>query len=506
MDLPSIKLDKVIRDPVHGYIKLTNLEFDLIQLPVFLRLHRIKQGSTAYLTYPGSLNSRFGHVVGAMHLGHKIITQLLATLDPIDFKKLFPTMNNDDLALLIKSVRLACLFHDLGHGPFSHAGEKLMLTATKEYPEEIEEAKRLFDITDVEKLPIHEYYSYKLIKDGEVAELLKKEDSRLVELSSSLIIKKSESQIVKDNVDGFSILHKIVSSQLDADRMDYLMRDGLMSGVTYGQIDADRVIMNMAIIHDKLGGYELAIHSRALGAIEDMLDARFKMYKWLYQHHTVVATDNLMQLALQKLVKLKKTELSLFHWKKFSNGLSNDDFILNKLIECWCQNSSEFESYKGLWDRRFIPTSILKRPSDYPEFAFLVQKYTGRHQSDDVIGQKIKEFSKSTEAEKKLDAEFQTMGEPLKNTNVIIITTGRAPYQPLSEEDNVWLFDEQGEIHELMKKSAYTSHINQEWQTSPSVYISCFIPNVMKSKIDKLMKEKMRDAIIKAIFPKKGEK
>lgn len=502
MQLPNIKLDKVIRDPVHGYIKLTDLEFDLIQLPVFIRLHRVKQSSTAYLTYPGALNSRFEHVVGAMHLGYKIIIQLLGTLEDNDFQKLFPKMTKDDIGLLIKAVRLACLFHDLGHGPFSHAGEKLMLRATTQHPAEIEEAKKIFDVKESDKLPIHEYYSYKLIKNGEVSELLSKEDSRLVDLSSSLITKNSDNNIVKENLEGFLILHKIVSSQLDADRMDYLMRDGLMSGVTYGQIDADRVIMNMAIKHDNVGRYELAIHHRALGAIEDMLDARFKMYKWLYQHHTVVATDGLMQLALHELIESKKIELDLFHWKKFPVGLSNDDFVLNKLIECWNENHTQFDPYKGLWDRRFVPTSILKRPSDYPEFASLVIKFTKRNQSDEAIGLKIKEFSKSPDGESKLDAEFASMPAPLNDTNVLIITTGRAPYQPLSESDNVWLFDDQDEIHELMKKSAYTSHINTEWETSPSVYISCFIPNFMKAKITKTMRDTTKNAIIKAIFSK----
>ena len=84
----------------------------------------------------------------------------------------------------------------------------------------------------------------------------------------------------------YKIFTKIVSSQLDSDRMDYLLRDSLMSGVQFGNVDIDRIIQNVAIVKNKQNVYHLAFHERALGNIEEMLDARFKMYRYFYNHHT----------------------------------------------------------------------------------------------------------------------------------------------------------------------------------------------------------------------------
>lgn len=494
MQIPTIKAEKVIRDPVHGYIQLTDTEYALIQLPIFMRMHRVRQSSLAYLTYPGSLNSRFEHLVGAMFMGSKIVKQILGQLESNDFDKLFPKLDSQNevgVRLLIKSVRLACLFHDIGHGPFSHAGEKIMKTITSK--DEIAEAIQLLG----ENPAIHEYFSYKLILTKEVTDILEKDDPRLVETVSSLVIKNPTSNIVNENKEGFAALRKIVSGQLDADRMDYLMRDALMAGVTYGEIDSDRVIMNMAIRPDKRGKFELAIHLRALGAVEDMLDARFKMYKWLYQHHTVVAADALIQLAIEKLVEEKIIDKKFFHWKEFGKGLTTDDYVLNKLIEAWHKDADKYQVYKGLWDRRYLPLSILKRPSDYPEFAFHAGKFMGRNLSDKVIEEMIRKYSQAN-----IDKTFSSLPSPLNETRVIVKFTGRTPYQPLeSPEDNIWLFtNDDDQLHELTKKSAYTSHINDEWKIFPSVYFSCIIPGVEKNDISDSMRAQMKDAIIKSIF------
>ena len=137
----NLDVPKVIGDPVHGYIRLTDLEYNLLQLPTMNRLHHVRQTAAAYLTFPGSVTTRFSHVVGALEVGSEIIETIMKKLQKSDFKELFP---NTTPEFVIKAIRLACLFHDVGHGPFSHSGEEAMLKVVQKYhSSEIEEAKKL---------------------------------------------------------------------------------------------------------------------------------------------------------------------------------------------------------------------------------------------------------------------------------------------------------------------------------------------------------------------------
>ncbi len=499
MDIPHIRAEHVIRDPVHGYIHLTDLEYELIQMPEFIRLHRVRQNSTAFLTYPGALHSRLEHVIGSLFMGSKIITHLLGNLHKDDFKELFPKIESTDI--IIRVVRLACLFHDIGHGPFSHAGEEIMREAMGEKSDEVAEAKKLFDVSETEDLPIHEYYSYKIINNGEIRETIEADSPGMAVACSSLIVKNPSGDIARENPMGFSILKKIISGQLDADRMDYLLRDALMAGVTYGQIDAERVITNMSIQKDGMGKYELAIHHRALGAVEDMLDSRFKMYKWLYQHHMVVTTDALIQLAVKDLVKKDMIEPKIFHWKEFSNLRSTDDYILDVLAEHWKNNQEIFYKYRGLWDRRYLPVSLLKRSGDWDRFINRAAEITKRKQPRIVLEKKIKNYPQDILSMKLLEALAESPN-PIKKAEIMIISRGRAPYQPLTLDDNIWLFDGKDEMQELMSQSAYIKCINEEWTSFPGVYLPCLIPNIRKNKFSDDMKNEIMDMLIRVIFEK----
>ncbi len=348
--LIKIETKKIIGDPIHGYIPLTQLEYDLIQLPSMMRLHHIHQTAMAYLAFPGSVTTRFTHVVGAMYVGDKIISQLLSTIKEDDFTTLFPDL--PDPEFLVKSVRLACLFHDVGHGPYSHSAEDAMLKATERInSDEVSEANQLFNPEDKGEPSIHEYFSYMLIKNGAIGERLKKEEKGelLVNTILELLIKKKDTELYKTNP-GFRLIRNVVSSQLDADRFDYMLRDGTMSGVKFGIVDIDRIIKNMAIVNND-GHYDLAIHERAIGSIEDMLDARYKMYRWFYSHHTVVATNELIKIGIDMLIDDDDDIGSLFHWSKFEDVYSTDEYILN-ILRKEIEEDSKYIKIKSIVDRR----------------------------------------------------------------------------------------------------------------------------------------------------------
>ena len=106
----DLEYPKIIGDPIHGYVPLTKLEYNMLQLPTLTRLHFIRQNALACFVFPGAVTTRFSHVVGALHTGGKLINQLLSGISKKDFKILFSDI---DPNLVVKAVRLACLFHDI---------------------------------------------------------------------------------------------------------------------------------------------------------------------------------------------------------------------------------------------------------------------------------------------------------------------------------------------------------------------------------------------------------
>lgn len=493
VQIPKIETARVIKDPVHGYVPMTCAEYDLIQLPLFVRLHRVRQNSMAYMTYPGATTSRFEHVVGSMFTGSKIVTQVLGEMGRDDFASLFPGLEAGHGAdLLVKSVRLACLFHDVGHGPFSHAGERIMASVTP--AAEMEEAESLLGRNPA----LHEYFSYKLALTDGVRSILEREDPMLPEAVASLLVEKAAGGLARENGAGLAAFRKMVSGQLDADRADYLARDSLMAGVGYGRIDSDRIISNMAAVQDKQGEYELAVHHRALGAVEDMLDARFKMYKWFYRHHAVAAADNLLEEALVQAVDDGSTDGNLFHWRSMEGGLGDDDSVLGTVAAAWRADPEKYEYYRGLWDRRHFPVSLLKRQSDYSEFARRTMEITGRSMTDADILERIEQFTASGAKANLVDD--PALAGPLSAAHTMIRFAGGVPYSPLSPSDRIWMHTDDGRLHEIREQSAYTKHINEAWMSHPSVYFSFVVPGLRKGDLTPDMKEKLRDAMIKTIF------
>ena len=162
-DIPALRLTRVIKDPVHLNIELTDVEYEILQLSTFDRLHHTKQMSLAYLVYPGAQTSRFLHSIGAMHIASKMAQRVLQSVDRREWGDLFDR-NSDTFRLqVLQVIRLAALLHDVGHAPFSHAAEEIMIKClTENHPSEVQKARKLFEENEIAKVPVHEYFSYKL--------------------------------------------------------------------------------------------------------------------------------------------------------------------------------------------------------------------------------------------------------------------------------------------------------------------------------------------------------
>lgn len=264
---------KLFRDPVHDIIALSMRDdvervlMELIATRTFQRLRRIRQLGFAYLIYHGAEHSRFSHSLGVVHVARRMFDSICqdAGYDPV----------HDRLEVLC-----AALLHDIGHGPFSHAIER---------------------VTGIH----HEFYTANLIQDpsSEVHQVLVRADPTLPERLLPYFLKSHTLAPEK------YALRDIVSSQLDADRQDYILRDGLHTGVRIGVYDFER-IQTMFECHasapDEQGRVtrRLAVSVRAREAVEGYLIARFHMFKQVYLHKAVRAAEKMLEAAFARASEL----------------------------------------------------------------------------------------------------------------------------------------------------------------------------------------------------------
>lgn len=269
---------KHIRDPVLGYIGLTDVERDIIDTFPVQRLRRIKQISVASITYPGGEHTRFPHALGTMHLSGKIAESLRTGIE----------ISDEDWQL----VRLAGLLHDIGHGPFSHTYEAVL---------------------SAHKGLTHEDMGEKIIRESSLADEISDRGYDPGELSDLIFGEPKRNKYLK----------QIITSQLDADKMDFLLRDSYFTGVEYGQIDVHRLIQAMEVING-----DIAIDKKALSALETFVIARYEMFLNVYYHHSVRAAE----ITLRRAMNHARELLGLTTFEDMEEFLQLDDaHVINGL-------------------------------------------------------------------------------------------------------------------------------------------------------------------------------
>ncbi len=251
---------KRIYDPVHHFIELSTAEARLLDCAVMQRLRRLRQLGLAYLAFPSAEHSRFTHALGALAMGTRAFDALLR-----HGSEFF--QNQDDAAYQRRLVRAALILHDVGHGPFSHACEAVL---------GVRHEDRTRAILD------------------------------LPELQVQLAHLRVEPQHVHDLILGcqpaaYPVLCELVSGpNLDADRMDYLLRDSYFTGVSGGRYDADQLVESLRIF-ELDNRPHMGIDRRGVVALESFVLARYMMFASVYFHHTTRMFERILQQALREI-------------------------------------------------------------------------------------------------------------------------------------------------------------------------------------------------------------
>lgn len=310
--------EKVFKDPVHRYVHVRDqLIWDLIKTKEFQRLRRIKQLGTLYLSFHTAEHSRFNHSLGVYEIVRRMIDEIFAGREH---------WHNEDRPLAL----CAALLHDLGHGPFSHCFEKIFNTD-------------------------HELYTQQIILgDTEVNQVLSRVSPDFPKEVAAVINKTHHNKLVIS----------MISSQIDADRMDYLQRDAFYTGVSYGSFDMERILRLMRPTKD-----EVVIKESGMHAVEDYLMSRYQMYWQVYFHPVSRGGEVLLNRVLKRAKVLYEAGYAFKEPPKYlvpffrSNQVSVDaylrldEMVLNYYLQQWID---EEDAILSDLSRRFVNRDLFK--------------------------------------------------------------------------------------------------------------------------------------------------
>ncbi len=315
-----------LRDPIHGSIPLERSELLLIDHPIYQRLRHIKQLGFADQAFPGATHTRLSHSIGAMETATRMFD---AIFSPIDIPP-------DEKRRLRQMIRLALLLHDLGHAPGSHASEIAM-------PPLRDLALPYKDALRPDRRATHEDYTVKLCLDSPLTEVLEQQFAP-TGISPAQIahlicedVPVEEGSYSAQGVDYFWLLTSLVSSELDADRMDYLQRDAYYAGVSYGHFDQPWILENLCC-HIENGQAFMGLSDRAVMAYEDFLLSRYHMFASVYHHPVSVSYERM---------------LSYFYWdspKDFALPADAEAYARLDDISLW----TALRSSENEWARRIV--------------------------------------------------------------------------------------------------------------------------------------------------------
>ena len=286
-----------IKDPLYGYIRLTEIERNVIDTLAVQRLRRIRQLAGAEYVYPAANHSRFEHVLGTMYLAG-VVSENLPVHLTVDERQ---------------RIRLAALLHDVGHAPFSHLFEPLL---SKYMGRD------------------HEDMSRWIIADSTLADVINDQGIDAKELSGLAVGKPSKTEK--------PFLGQIISSSFDVDKMDFVVRDSYHTGAGYGSVDVFRLIYTMDVLNGNL-----AVDITALPTLESLIIARLESFKTIYFHRACRA----VQMMLIKALEAAKDDLAILQAKTPDEYLEWDDYtVWSKL----CLNKLSREIIKEISSRRLL--------------------------------------------------------------------------------------------------------------------------------------------------------
>lgn len=296
----QLEEEKVFKDPVHAYVHVRDrVIWDLVATREFQRLRRIRQLGTTYLVFHGAEHSRFQHSLGVYEIVRRIVDDV--------FEK--GVLDERDRLVALS----AALLHDVGHGPFSHAFEQV------------------FSLD-------HEQFTRRIILgETEINEVLRRVGEDFPQRVADVIAKTYENPLVVS----------LISSQIDADRMDYLQRDAYYTGVSYGHFDMERILRVMRPTEDGI-----VIKSSGMHAVEDYIMSRYQMYWQVYFHPVSRSAEVILTKILHRAKELYENDYAFrYEPVPFSSFFEGNPTVADYVA----LDESVLLAYFGFWQKERDP-------------------------------------------------------------------------------------------------------------------------------------------------------
>ncbi len=397
--------EKVFKDPVHRYIHVRDkVVWDVIGTREFQRLRRIRQLGTTYLVFHGAEHSRFQHSLGVYEIVRRIVDDGFSGR---------PEWDEDERLITL----LAALLHDLGHGPFSHAFENV------------------FDLD-------HENFTQAIILgDTEVNAVLRQVSSEFPQKVADVIGKTYPDKLVVS----------LISSQIDADRMDYLQRDAYYTGVSYGHFDMERILRVMRPSEE-----QAVVKSSGMHAVEDYIMSRYQMYWQVYFHPVSRSAEVILTKILHRAKKLYETGYIFNQHPVHFQSFFDRTFLLEDYIAL---DEGVMTTYFQMWTKEKDPI-----------LADLSSRFINRRLFQYVEFNPATEYTKTGE----LSALFEQAGiDP--DYYLVVDSSSDLPYdfyRPGEENERLPIFLEMptGELREISRSSDIVDSISGKRRTDHKLY------------------------------------
>lgn len=588
---------KFIRDAIYEYVFFTELESHVVEHPAFQRLRFVLQNSSAYLTYPSNQLTRFSHSLGVAHIGGKMFISSLENASEkdlvlfindslslikeeitklgLDYTLVLEewktnsvknisgftrNINSSDISneeifftidILWQSLRLTCLTHDIGHFPFSHIFE----TGLERFDDQAKSsegdkspnlllASFIKRCTDYIGVPInkpkpnqeHEFFGAYIIK--KITEDKRSSDKLLslcLQIALNIfMIEKAAKPIDKNGV--YACLSSIVASDIDADRIDYTLRDARSSGLNVGNFDFSRLLNHtvLAYIKEKGGDnyFKILVTEKALSSIEQFFNYRYLLYEYIYYHHNVAKFDGLIveiiRKTLQKAIVDKdknvlqivcryefivKARKGYYLFNLDNIEIYDDSWLRAMLLELWRteKNDTSFKIILEtfLFRKKGNVFSLVKRPSEYDNlikdlyetikkdselFAKLSEYIIKgkRYEEKSGIIREIRKLLATNAVNKSIEAIIKNR----KNPNYTIVYK---QIKPKLASSDVTLFitnNDNYKVGQCTDVSPYLDSLKQINQTSMNFYFGC----VHLSTSSQISHENFKSEVIKILI------